>query len=276
MPSRILREGIISSPRIDRLSMGAELFYRRLMSVADDHGRYYAEPATLVGACWPTTPEKVCAVDVKQWLSECCASDVQLISIYENKGRKYLQMTDFRQQTRAKSKFPDPDNHLLSTREASAQPIRSSESVSVVRSSPVAVRDAEPPPTPATIQPMPEFDPTDGDVQVGTLVDDLMKVHPTKGNRSIAEATIGRLLSEAVHRVATEAAIRDSHRLWLPEWRRRQEAGSFVPQLHRWISDGDYLNPPEEGAPVRTRAPARRDVVQEAADLIRAREARGK
>ena len=39
MPSRILREGINTSPKVNALSPMAELFYRRLMTVADDYGR---------------------------------------------------------------------------------------------------------------------------------------------------------------------------------------------------------------------------------------------
>ena len=42
MPNRILRDTILRSERVARLSPTAELFYRRLMSVADDYGRYYA------------------------------------------------------------------------------------------------------------------------------------------------------------------------------------------------------------------------------------------
>ena len=86
----------------------AELFYRRLMTVADDYGRYHASPATLRGACWPTCPDKVTEKQVAQWLSECCSGDCQLISMYESMGCRYLQISNFGQQTRGKSKFPEP------------------------------------------------------------------------------------------------------------------------------------------------------------------------
>jgi hypothetical protein len=42
MPVRILREGILTSERVDTLSPAAEVFYRRLMSVVDDFGRFSA------------------------------------------------------------------------------------------------------------------------------------------------------------------------------------------------------------------------------------------
>lgn len=50
MPNRILREGILTSPNVARLGWAEEVFYRRLMSVVDDFGRYYARPA-LLSAC---------------------------------------------------------------------------------------------------------------------------------------------------------------------------------------------------------------------------------
>ncbi len=42
MPTRILREGILTSETVNRLSLGAELFYRKFMPVVDDYGRYHA------------------------------------------------------------------------------------------------------------------------------------------------------------------------------------------------------------------------------------------
>lgn len=110
MPNRILREGIISSPRINALSPGAELLYRRLMSVVDDFGRFHGSPVTIRGACWPTCPEKINHSEVAAWLEECCAGPKPLISRYKVDGATYLQVSDFRQQTRTKSKFPEPDS----------------------------------------------------------------------------------------------------------------------------------------------------------------------
>jgi hypothetical protein len=108
MPSRIVRDGINSSPRVNRLSMGAEVLYRRLMSVADDYGRYHASAVTIRGACWPTCPEKVTERDVNKWLAECMSGDRPLIQLYESDGSRYLLIDGFGQQVRTKSKFPAP------------------------------------------------------------------------------------------------------------------------------------------------------------------------
>ncbi len=111
MPNRILREGINSSHRINKLSMGAEILYRRLLSVVDDYGRFYAAPATVRGACWPTLPGKVCEQDVSNWIAEC-EQVANILLTYSVNGCSYLQVLDFRQQVRSKSKFPEPASRL--------------------------------------------------------------------------------------------------------------------------------------------------------------------
>jgi hypothetical protein len=110
MPSRIIREGIITSERINALSERAELFYRRLMSVADDYGRYFAHPSILRANCFPLKLTTITEKQITSWLNECIKA--RLVVIY-NEG-KHLIMLDFRQQTRAASKFPQPsENDLL-------------------------------------------------------------------------------------------------------------------------------------------------------------------
>lgn len=107
MPNRILREGILTSERVNSLTWPAEVFYRRVMSVVDDYGRYYATPALLRAACYPLHLDKVSDADIDKWLTECVRAG--LVSVYPAQdGKRYLQLHDFRQQTRAKtSKFPE-------------------------------------------------------------------------------------------------------------------------------------------------------------------------
>lgn len=113
MPTRLIREGINSSARINALSFGAEVLYRRLLNVADDYGRYYGSPATLIGACWPTAPGRVRLTEVKAWLQELRTSTRPLVLIYVIDGCEYLQLSDFGQKARSKSKFPEPASNLL-------------------------------------------------------------------------------------------------------------------------------------------------------------------
>lgn len=107
MPNRILREGILTSPRIARIGWPEEVFYRRLMSVVDDYGRYYADAGMLRAACYPRQLNKVSDSDIGKWLQGI--ADAALVRVYPAQdGERYLQLLDFRQQTRAaKSKFPE-------------------------------------------------------------------------------------------------------------------------------------------------------------------------
>lgn len=107
MPVRILREGILTSERVDLLGVHAEVFYRRLMSVVDDFGRFSANPKLLRAACFPLRLDTVSDADVTSWLQECIAAG--LVTSYEVSAKQYLELVDFRQQVRSKaSKFPDP------------------------------------------------------------------------------------------------------------------------------------------------------------------------
>lgn len=88
------------------------------MSVADDYGRYYAAPATLRGACWPTKPDKVSEGSIMEWMTELTEGDKPLVTRYYVDHCMYLEINNFNQQVRTKSKFPDPclhsDSELIS------------------------------------------------------------------------------------------------------------------------------------------------------------------
>lgn len=107
MPNRILREGILTSPRMARLSWAAEVFYRRLHSVVDDFGRFHAHPMLLRAACYPLQLDKVSDSDIGKWMLE--TAEAGLVRVFEHADQRYLELLDFRQQVRAtKSKFPEP------------------------------------------------------------------------------------------------------------------------------------------------------------------------
>jgi len=107
MPNRILREGILTSPRMVKLTWASEVFYRRLHSVVDDFGRYHGDPMLLRAACYPRQLDKVSDSDIGKWIRETV--EAGLVRVYEVDGQQHLELIDFRQQVRAtKSKFPDP------------------------------------------------------------------------------------------------------------------------------------------------------------------------
>lgn len=108
MPVRLLRDGILTSERVCSLDWPSEIFYRRLMSVVDDFGRYTANPKLLRAALYPLQLDKVTDADIGKWTA--CAQKAGLVSVYPAlDGKRYLELLDFRQQVKAKkSKFPPP------------------------------------------------------------------------------------------------------------------------------------------------------------------------
>jgi hypothetical protein len=108
MPVRILREGILTSERVALLSWPEEVFYRRLMSVVDDFGRYFAQVTLLRAACYPLQLDKVSDSDVGKWL--LATEKAGLVRVYPAQdGKRYVELLNFKQQVRAKaSKFPGP------------------------------------------------------------------------------------------------------------------------------------------------------------------------
>lgn len=107
MPNRMLREGIITSKPVNGLSWPAEVLYRRLISVVDDFGRYFAEPPLIRAACYPLQLNKVSDSDITKWLGE--TRKAGLVRIYSVDDTEYLELAKFGQRVRAlKSKFPHP------------------------------------------------------------------------------------------------------------------------------------------------------------------------
>lgn len=109
MPTRILRDGILTSERVNELGSMEEVFYRRLMSVVDDHGRYYGNPSLIRAACFPLKLDKVSDSDIGKWL--LVTEKAGLVRQYQaTDGKRYLQLVDFGQRIQAKSKFPAPED----------------------------------------------------------------------------------------------------------------------------------------------------------------------
>jgi hypothetical protein len=112
MPNRIIREGINDSDRMDGLvrdaGWGADSFYRRLLNVADDFGRFDARLTVIKAKCYPTLLDMVRDNDLHRWLAAC--EKATLVRIYTADSKTVGEIIDFRQVKRAeKSRFPSDD-----------------------------------------------------------------------------------------------------------------------------------------------------------------------
>lgn len=135
MPDRIVRTGILSSEAVNSLASsgnwGAEVFYRRLMQVADDFGRYDGRPSVLRAMLYPLLLERVRETDIVTWIK--CACEAGLIRLYHcPEGKPHVEILKFGQRQQSKSKWPVPvtngDIPQFTVKHGDSPPIRESES----------------------------------------------------------------------------------------------------------------------------------------------------
>lgn len=109
MPTRLIRDAILTSGRVASLSWEAEVFYRRLMSVADDYGLYDARTPILRSALYPLQLDKMSECNIQRCLSACEAAG--LILLYSHAGKPYLMILGFGQQGKSMPKWPLPNGY---------------------------------------------------------------------------------------------------------------------------------------------------------------------
>jgi hypothetical protein len=118
MPVRLLREGILTSDRVDLLDAPAEVFYRRLMSKVDDHGLYDARPSVLRSSLYPLRVDRVREADISRWIAACEKAGV--IALYQHDAKPYLLMLDTRWAARSEAKYPLPPANIRSQLQTTA------------------------------------------------------------------------------------------------------------------------------------------------------------
>lgn len=109
MPTRLIRDGILTSERVASLSWEAEVFYRRLLSLVDDYGLSDARPSVLRSALYPLQLEKMSECNVQRCLAAC--ETAGLILLFARNGKSFLMVRDFGQSLRSAPKYPLPDGY---------------------------------------------------------------------------------------------------------------------------------------------------------------------
>lgn len=111
MPNRIIRDSCKTSPTLDQLSDAGERMFWRLVTVADDFGRFEADPRILLATCFPLRVGILKISQVSKWYAEleaCC-----LVTTYVVNGKHYgfFNTWERYQRTRAReSKYPAPSD----------------------------------------------------------------------------------------------------------------------------------------------------------------------
>jgi hypothetical protein len=107
MPTRMLHESACTSLKLGQISDSAEVLFYRLLTKADDHGRYFASVPIVTGQCVPLKKWKIGTVE--KALQEL--DKVGLIKLYEVGGERYMIISKWKEHQRIraeKSRFPDP------------------------------------------------------------------------------------------------------------------------------------------------------------------------
>ena len=95
------------SDKMSLVSVHAERFFIRLIMKVDDFGCFYADTRLLKANLFPLLLDTIREADLLRWMAEC--QKAGLIVLYENAGKKYIQILAFKQRLdKAKSKFPLP------------------------------------------------------------------------------------------------------------------------------------------------------------------------
>jgi hypothetical protein len=110
LPNRMIRECALTSLSLEKLSHGAERFFWRLTLVADDFGRFEADPRILRSKCFPVfDPAKISLDEIMAWWAELL--DGGLVVSYTVRGRYYGHFPNWARHQRVRnstSKFPAP------------------------------------------------------------------------------------------------------------------------------------------------------------------------
>lgn len=93
MPNRVIRDKILDSDKINALSFPGEVFYRRLMSVVDDFGRFDGRHQVIRSRAYPLRLDSVSEKDIEKWIRECVESG--LVEYYWVDGKAYIEMLRF-------------------------------------------------------------------------------------------------------------------------------------------------------------------------------------
>lgn len=264
MPSRILRDGILTSDRINSLSLEGEMFYRRLISVVDDYGRFEAHPAILRPAVYPRRLDQVTEQSIERYLDECSSGDDPLITVYIVGRKRYLQINNFNQRLRSGSKYPDPPTPLCGQNDGdtadTSLPMRArddghadahargrSESETETYAEAKAEDAARAFSATASVLQFPRSNghqakpSTDLDPSFELWAEDAYMAHPKKVDKFLA---LNALKDRFGRDPEARKIFSRNHPLWCATDDWQEKNGRFAPKLHEYIGNDGWLHPP--------------------------------
>jgi hypothetical protein len=115
MPNRIIKESIRESDSIDNLTPEAEVMFYRLITYADDYGRFKAHPRIINPAIFPL--KSYTDNQVIKWLDEI--GNNNMVLFYKGTDSKlygyFTNWHNYQQVRNKKSKHPEPNGSQFTT-----------------------------------------------------------------------------------------------------------------------------------------------------------------
>ena len=121
MPSRILKDSILTDKAFNSLTLTEESIYHRLLVSADDYGIFYADPILLLRILYPRKTDITEEV-IREGLDHM--EEAGIISRYTAEGEDYLKICSWENNQRLRNsrhKFPVPEEEE-STPESAPEP----------------------------------------------------------------------------------------------------------------------------------------------------------
>jgi len=109
VPNRIIKEKCRTSPTLARLTHGAERLFWRLITFADDFGRFEADPMIVMGQCFSSMLDKVKKSNIEDWMGELNGNELVTRYFVDGKTYAFFNTWDNHNRRRAQnSKYPMP------------------------------------------------------------------------------------------------------------------------------------------------------------------------
>ncbi len=230
MPTRYIKESARTSKNLDTVSDFAERLFWRLITTADDFGRFLACPVIVKSTCFPLR-ESMKAFKVEQALAEL--QKEKLIGLYLSGDRQYGWFVNWEKhqgKPRATaSKYPDP----------------SSDTISVPRHLHASAHSYPQPPTDSPGDPNTNTD-TDTDLNPSSPnpkidllskedaeFEDVWRVYPRKVGKQAARKAWWKLVGTDRPAVSVIVSAIEKQRTW-PQW--TKDEGQFIPHLATWLN----------------------------------------
>lgn len=124
MPNRMIRESCRTSDTLNQLSAEAERLFWRLTTVADDYGRFEADPRVVLAQCFPLKVGLLKVEAVSKWFAELVACSLVRTYVSGCKQLAFFPTWEKHQYVRAKtSKYPAPADANICSQTPTDSPV---------------------------------------------------------------------------------------------------------------------------------------------------------